>query len=303
MIQKVVIYIILLAGFQLWAREPESRPRISEQKRDHRWIDGSLYAAPDEERQYLELVKAESRLHTLFNVLYSDSLRAAEPVIEEILSIMPGALGMPGAMEYPWNRLNRIGVRTSEDEQIRIFTWHVMDAPDTYRYFGYIQLVQRREKVSVFPLTDNHKPQRGVYRLEQSTEEWYGKLCYGIVTNRVKRKTYYTLLGMDFNDSRSNMKMVEVMTIHRNRPQFVKQMFFNGKERVDRVVLEYSDEVTITVRYDPGMELIVYDHLVPLHPIYKSNFEFYGPDGSFDGLRFEDGSWILREDIDARMPY
>ncbi|MEN8157827.1 MAG: hypothetical protein ABFS10_12830 [Bacteroidota bacterium] len=248
-------------------------------------------------------MKVESRLHTLFNALYSDSLTAAEPVIEEILSIMPGALEMPGAMEYSWSRLDRIGVKTSEDGQIRIFTWHVMDTPDTYRYFGYIQLAQKRENVSVFPLMDNLKPQRGLYLLEQSAEDWYGKLCYGIVTTSVKRKTYYTLLGMDFNDSRSNMKIVEVVTIHRNKPQFVKQMFYNGRDRVDRVVLEYSDEVAISVRYDPNMEMIVYDHLVPLHPIYKSNFEFYGPDGSFEGLKFEDGSWTLREDIDARMPH
>ncbi len=206
---------MLLAGSQLWGQEPE----------------------------YLKLVKAESHLHTLFNTLYSDSLTAAEPLIEEILSIMTGALAMPGAMEYPWSRLDRIGVKTSEDGLIRIFTWHVMDDPDTYRYFGYIQLAQKRGEVSLFPLMDNFRPQRGVYRLEQSAEDWYGKLCYGIITSSVKRKTYYTLLGMDFNNSRSNMKFVEMMVIQRNKPQFVRNSFSNGKDVVDRVVLEYSNYI------------------------------------------------------------
>ena len=250
-----------------------------------------------------ELVAVESRLDSLFELLYSDSLADPEPVLEQILEVMPGALTLEGAMKYPWSGLDRIGVRRSEDGQITVFTWHVMDDPDNYRYFGYIQVAQKRGKLAVFPLTDNIKPQRSVYKLEQSTVDWYGKLCYDIVTERAKRKTYYTLLGMDFNNVHSNIKIIEVMMIHRNTPVFVKEMFFNGHDRVDRVILEYSSQVAMTVRHDPNLDMITFDHLVPLHPVYKNNFEFYGPDGSFDGLEFESGRWILREDLDARLEY
>ena len=111
------------------------------------------------------------------------------------------------------------------------------------------------------------------------------------------------MLGLDFNNSRSNIKSVEVLTIHRNKPRFEQEMFFNGNDRVDRLVLEYSKQVAITVRYEPSIDLITFDHLVPFHPIYVNNFEFYGPDGSFDGLKFEDGTWILQNDIDARLQY
>lgn len=256
-----------------------------------------------QEAGYLELVKAEGKLQEMFEELYSDSLEDPSVILEQLSLFMEEALTMPGAMQYPWTRLDRIGVRTSADKQIRVFTWHVEDDPDHFRYFGYFQLALRRGKVSVLPLSDNFKKQRNLFRGDQSTEDWYGKLYYGIVENRVKRKTYYTLLGMDFNDSRSNIKTVEVLRIHRNEPQFVKEMFFNGRDRVDRVVLEYSSQVAITVRYDPLLDMIAFDHLVPFHEIYQGQFEFYGPDGSFDGLEFDDGNWIFREDIDARMEY
>jgi len=256
-----------------------------------------------QEPEYLELIKAENQLRALFLELYSDSVPDPEPVLAEIQSIMPAALEMEGAMEYPWSRLDRIGVKTSEDKKVRVFTWHVEDDPDHYRYFGYIQVALKRGKTGIYPLVDNFKPQRSVYNLEQSTENWYGKLYYSIVTKSVKRKTWYTLMGMDFNDSRSNLKFVEVLVIHRNKPRFEKQVFFNGRDKVDRVVLEYSDQVAITVRYDPNLDLIAYDHLVPLHPIYQNNYEFYGPDGSFGGLEFSSGTWIVREDIDARLQY
>ena len=90
------------------------------------------------------------------------------------------------------------------------------------------------------------------------------------------------------------------MAIQRNIPFFVRSLFFNGRDKVDRFVLEYSDQVAISVRYNQGSGMITFDHLVPFHPIYENNFEFYGPDGSYDGLEFSGGLWNYRDDIDAR---
>lgn len=255
-----------------------------------------------QETAYMDLVKAESRLQHLFTELYAAQPVALDTVLDDIRSFMPHALSLEGAMEYPWNNLDKIGVVMSEDGQVRVFTWHVQDNPDTYRYFGYIQVAGRKNRFEVIPLENNGKTQRGLFNVDQSAEDWYGKLYYGVVTKKVKRKTWYTLLGMDFNDSRSNMKFVEMISLKRNRVRFEKECFSNNRQRFDRVVLEYSDQVAISVRYDPRLEMIVYDHLVPFHPLYENQFEFYGPDGSYDGLRFEDGLWILQEDVDARMP-
>ena len=143
---------------------------------------------------YLELVKSESLLQDLFVQLYSDSLSDTEPMLTTILDIMPDALSTVGAMEFPWNGLNRIGVVTSDDHAVRVFTWHVMVDKDTYKYFGFIQVALKKGKVKVYALQDNGKIQRKLTRLDQSPDNWYGKLYYQIVTNSFKRKTYYTLL-------------------------------------------------------------------------------------------------------------
>ncbi|MCK5138011.1 MAG: hypothetical protein KAR19_19660 [Bacteroidales bacterium] len=250
--------------------------------------------------EYLELVKAENRLQELFSQLYSDSLSEVESVLAIIQELMPGILETEGAMEFPWSKLDRIGVITSDDGQVRIFTWHVADDPDNYRYFGYIQVALKKGKVNVYELVDNQKQQRNRRKLEQSTDDWYGKLYYRIITLKYKRKVYYTLLGMDFNNVQSNIKTIEAMVIQRNQPEFAGDLFFDGKDRVDRMVLEYSSQVAISVRYEPSVDMITFDHLVPFHPIYNGNYEFYGPDGSFDGLEFSSGTWIFREDIDVR---
>jgi hypothetical protein len=248
---------------------------------------------------YLELVKAEKQLQHLFGELYSDSLSDRKALLDEIREIMSSALSMEGSMDFPWNGLNRIGVVTSDDEQVRFFTWHISEDPDHYRYFGYIQVARRRGNVDLYELEDRLKKATAQH-IEQTVENWHGKLYYRIITNTYRRDTYYTLLGMDFNDSKSNIKTVEVMEIRRNRPRFLEEMFYTGQEKVDRMVFEYSTQVSISVRYDPQLKMIIFDHLVPFHPIYQGDYKFYGPDGSFDGLEFETGIWIYRDDVDAR---
>lgn len=247
-----------------------------------------------------DLVQSEILLEDLFVQLYSDSLSDQEQVLTTILDIMPDVLASEGAMNFPWNGLSRIGVVTSDDQLIRIFTWHVTEDPDHHRYFGFIQVGQKKGKFKLYTLVDNGLNQRGVTRLDQSIEDWYGKLYYSIISTTFKRKTYYTLLGMDFNNTRSTIKTIETFSIQRSQPRFAKDLFFNGRDKQDRLVLEYSSQVAISVRFDPGMDMITFDHLVPFHPIYENNYEFYGPDGSFEGLQFEDGTWIQRTDIDAR---
>ena len=253
-----------------------------------------------QEPGYLEFVKAETKLEALFNQLYSDSLSDVEPLLDTIREEMAGVLSMEGSMDFPWNRLDKIGIITSEDLRIRIFSWHVMDDYDHYRYYSFIQVGMKKGKSRLYELKDNGKLQRGVMKLDQKKDDWYGKLYYQVLTNQYKRKTYYTLLGMDFNNSLSTIKSVEVMAIQRNDPYFVRSLFFNGRDKVDRFVLEYSSQVAISVRYDAGTDMITFDHLVPLDPIYEKNYEFYGPDGSFDGLEFSGGLWNYRDNIDAR---
>jgi hypothetical protein len=249
---------------------------------------------------YIELVQKEGELKSLFEKLYSDTISSPDPLLDRIDSIMAESLLLEGAMEFSWTRLDRIGVITSDDGRLRIFTWHVMADPDRYRYFGYIQMENRRDRIRIFRLQDNMNPQRNLQNLEQTSEDWYGKLYYQIVTEKHKRKTYYTLLGMDFNSTNSTIKTIETISIQRNKPRFEKGLFLYGNSYLDRIVLEYSAQVSMSVRYDESTGMITFDHLEPLHPIYRNNYEFYGPDGSFDGFEFTDGVWIYHKDIDAR---
>ncbi len=76
--------------------------------------------------------------------------------------------------------------------------------------------------------------------------------------------------------------------------------FVLEKKTVRRFILEYSADVVISMRYNPHLNMIVFDHLEPFQPIFKGNYRFYSPDGSYDGFTFDDGDFVFQKDVDAR---
>ena len=46
--------------------------------------------------------------------------------------------------------------------------------------------------------------------------------------------------------------------------------------------------------------MIVFDHLSPRSDSQKGQFQYYGPDMSFDAFVFEKGKWTYKKDVDAR---
>ena len=243
----------------------------------------------------------ESELKGLFETLYDQEDSSDKEDLAQTIRIrFSEALSIKGSIDYTWHELNRIGKITSSDNNLKVFTWHLPKDKDTYIYYGFLQLREKRGEAVHVELIDNRVDRNNSSMIQQSPDNWHGKLYYSIIVKQHRRQTTYTLLGMDFNNAMSNIKTVESMIIKRGKPQFTTSGFEHNGKQEDRLVLEYSSQVSISVRYNEALDQIVFDHLVPLHAVYTGNYEFYGPDGSYDGLEFENGTWIYREDLDAR---
>ncbi|MFW5754904.1 MAG: hypothetical protein ACOCV9_08875, partial [Marinilabiliaceae bacterium] len=74
---------------------------------------------------------------------------------------------------------------------------------------------------------------------------------------------------------------------------------YQGQRR-QRLIFEYSNQANMMLRYDDQNERIVMDHLAPRSPRYEGDRSYYGPDFSYDALKFEGGKWVLIEDVDVR---
>ena len=67
-----------------------------------------------------------------------------------------------------------------------------------------------------------------------------------------------------------------------------------------RVVLTYGDAVQATLRVEPALGRIVFDHLAPEDPALRGQYAFYGPTLSYDGLEWRKGRWQFVSNVQVR---
>ena len=221
---------------------------------------------------------------------------------DSILLVMPRLLTSTASFEYPFDSLNRIGNVRSPDNAFRIFTWNVPLTGFMHEYHGIIQLAAgKKPSCQVVILQDRSRKLEDLLHKETTAEEWPGMLYYQVLRNKAGRDIIYTLIGYHFNDRFSDKKIIDVLYFDQDQnPVFGKPVFTTEKGVQHRVIFEYSGEVVMTVRYNPDLKMIVYDHLSPIEPELAGHLRFYAPDFSYDGYRWKSGMWVHQPDIDVR---
>ncbi len=258
-------------------------------------------ARAQQDKGYLELVKAEEQLKYLFNVLYDQEFMEEKlDIYFKIDTVFERALSIPGSMNFDWQKLNKIGKLKSDDGQLKVFSWYYTDSDSKTYYSCYIQCRDKKDKSIVYSLKSDEELDKRKEIIKQQKEHWIGKVYYELITEKYRRKTFYTLLGADFNDMTTMIKCIEILTLQRGKPVFKRGGFSDQGAIKDRIVFEYSSNYAASVHYDDRLRMIVYDHLAPIHPLYDGIYQFYGPDGSYDGFKFMDGQWVRLDNVDAR---
>ncbi len=247
---------------------------------------------------------AENELKTLFVKLNSSDHFSEQILINDsIIEILAQTLNNPTSFFYPFDSLNSVGIVTSADSLIRIYTWNISASLSEHKYFGFIQVRRAgRNEVTVIPL--NHTP--GIRNTEDheeyTSDNWYGALYYQVHPVEAGESTYYTLIGYDFNGVFTNVKMIDVLQIHDNKAILGAPVFMFKGDTKYRLIFRYSAQVVMFLRYVPELDMIVYDHLSPSAPRFEGQYRFYGPDMSHDALVFKDGKWMHKPDIEWKKP-
>jgi hypothetical protein len=261
----------------------------------------SLVGFSQQEKGYFDIAQYENQLTSMFERLYTEEIPGLSMnLFHSIDTLFESALNTPGSFDYAWDNLENIGKLKSDDGKMKVFSWLYMEGRNEYHYTSFIQIRKKNGEVEVFKLNPVASEDVKTEKFKQNLDNWHGKIYYELQTDTYKRKVFYTLIGADFNNTLSSIKTLEVLAIQRDKPVFRGNQFLDGGTVKDRIVFEYSSELASSIRYNDQLKMIVSDHLGPLHPIYTGNYEFYGPDGSYDGFIFIEGIWVKEENVDAR---
>jgi len=224
-----------------------------------------------------------------------------EALCSEISILFKKVLENNNSFDFRFRSLKYVGIIYSPDLKFRIIQWNLPYNDGTHKYFGFIQYHKSKRKTVLIELHDKSdlitKPQ-----LEKlSSKNWYGALYYKIIHNTYKENEYYTLLGSDLNNMFTKKKIIEILTFDRKgNPSFGAMVFKNQNKPAARIIFEYSIQANMVLTYDQNKEMIIFDHLSPSRPSLVGRYEFYGPDFSYDGMKFERGIWNYYPDLDIR---
>ncbi|MFN8208788.1 MAG: hypothetical protein U0T82_15480 [Bacteroidales bacterium] len=221
---------------------------------------------------------------------------------DSIALLLSRVLTDPASFSYPLDSLRQLGKVTSPDNKIRIYTWNLVTSAITYRYYGFIQHIERNKEMKLYRLDDLGTLDKNAGVLVSNPSNWYGCLIYKILQNRVEGRDLYTFLATDMNNMLSGKKIIDCLWFDETgQPFFGLPVFTDPKGQVmNRVVFEYASQAVMGLTWEPRMEMILFDHLSPIQPGMEGNYKFYGPDLSIDGYRFEKGKWIYVPEVQVK---
>jgi hypothetical protein len=213
---------------------------------------------------------------------------------------------------YPFDSLKEISRLVSPDKKFRIITWNINKEDGSHAFFGFIQLNHSKViKKSLFKksiqteykyyqLTDKSGAVKTPENYIGDPTKWFGMLYYEIIQSD---DDYYTLLAWDGNDKLTQRKFIDILYFKEDgTPVFGKDVFSYPGKFAKRIMFEYASEVSMSLKYNKNRKQLIFSHLAPKVPdaTLENQFQYYGPDGSFDALNIKKGKWIYEPAIDIR---
>lgn len=206
------------------------------------------------------------------------------------------ALKTKNSYYYSFDSLKNISRLYAPDSSFRIFTWQMEVNDNLTRQHGAIQMRTKDGSLKLFPLIDKSDVMENLEDTTANNKGWIGAVYYKMIKTQYNNQSFYTLLGFDQNNMKSDRKIIEVLTFKNEEPLFGNQLFSfeespKKKEIKSRYILEYKKEASARLVYDDDLKMIVAEHLQSEtnEPAKKWT---YIPDGDYEGFKWMNGRWI-----------
>ncbi len=264
----------------------------------------------EEIKQFSVLEDSLKNIQT--RVFYSKKESNRFEANKQFLTLWSSVLTNEKSIQYPFDSLTQVAHKFSPDNKFRIITWNIIKEDGTHAYFGFLQVNNSKtikkglfnkettQQYEVFQLLDKSATVKTPENYVSDNTKWFGMLYFDVIKTD---EDYYTLLGWDGNDKLTVRKFIDVLSFKPDgSPVFGKDVFKYPGKFAKRIMFEHAAEVNMSLKYYDIKKRLIFSHLAPNSPdpTLDGQFQFYGPDGSFDALVAKKGRWIYEEDVDIR---
>ena len=263
--------------------------------------DSAFYVFKQVERNLQDLQKK-----TFFSRSEKERIEGNKEFMREWEKIIAN----PKILEYPFDSLREISILTPKDKKFKLITWNLAREDGSHAFFGYL-LVNNSKRIKTgflkhelqysyeyFRLIDRSATVKNPETYIGTTDKWFGMLY----TQLISCDDFYTLIGWDGNDKLTQRKFVDVLSFRGDgTPVFGKDVFKFPKKNPKRLMFEWSQEVSMSLKYVEKRDLIVYNHLSSKQEgsVLDGQLQYYGPDGRYDALQLQKDKWVVLENVEA----
>lgn len=248
---------------------------------------------------------------------------------EQAMLLLEEALLEENSFKWKWTFDSNVSVLTADDGKFRVFSWAIIRDNGEYECFGIMQVFNpRTEEYDVHVLHDKAEE---IFNAEESVlmaDNWFGVVYQELVTIKYDGKVSYTLIGWTGGSTIIQRKVIEPVTFKSNssQPIFGAPVFKHDRN-IRRVLIQYAKKAMVNVRYDEQYfevqekkkekkngkmvtvtvsheekeKMIVFDDVSPVIEGMEGLYQYYVPSGLENAFYFNNGKWILRENIRGRL--
>lgn len=197
------------------------------------------------------------------------------------------------AFELSQGDIKTVSILSDEEELFKLMTWQVRHLENAAKCFGFV-VYPDGSYVELMNTNNN------LYDIEYealNADNWYGALYYNLLKLTPHK---YVVFGYKQIDRFRSAKILDVMFVKDGQVTFGEEIF-EDKEDLDtylnRVVLDYSSDAAVNLNYNPGLEMIIHDHLIQRMGQLEGQGPVNVPDGTYEGYVFEDDKWKYKEKV------
>lgn len=216
---------------------------------------------------------------------------------EKFVEIWDLILDNPKSLKHKFESIKNFPIITSKDKKLRIINWIVALDNNTYQYHGIVQYFNSSNKYQVSRLIPLSGEMKNVESIKLENNNWYGALYYQMEEIKRGNKKYYVLLGWNGNDERSNIKVIDVLSVKKDLV-FGAPIFRVDKKRLNRYIIEYKEDASASIKFKKKEDKIVFSNLIPLNDGMEGLYDYYVPDGSINAFELSNGSFKFKRDVD-----
>tara|TARA_B100000768_G_scaffold66071_1_gene63482 strand:- start:5164 stop:6066 length:903 start_codon:yes stop_codon:yes gene_type:complete len=216
---------------------------------------------------------------------------------EKFVEIWDLILDNPKSLKHKFESIKNFPIITSKDKKLRIINWIVALDNNTYQYHGIVQYFNSSNKYQVSRLIPLSGEMKNVESIKLENNNWYGALYYQMEEIKRGNKKYYVLLGWNGNDERSNIKVIDVLSVKKDLV-FGAPIFRVDKKRLNRYIIEYKEDASASIKFKKKEDRIVFSNLIPLNDGMEGLYDYYVPDGSINAFELSNGSFKFKRDVE-----